>query len=157
METGGGLKKASWFFDANPFLVLNVDILTDLDLSNMIAFHRQHKPLATLGITDRASSRYFLFDENDELCGWRNTKTGEEKISRQRESLFQKAFSGIHIISPNIFSLIKQEGKFSMVDIYLDLCKTNSIKGFNHSGSKLIDVGRIESVAEAEKWFGTSD
>ena len=76
---------------------------------------------------------------------------------RQRESLFQKAFSGIHIISPNIFSLIKQEGKFSMVDIYLDLCKTNSIKGFNHSGSKLIDVGRIESVAEAEKWFGTSD
>jgi len=157
LETGGGLKKAAWFFDVDPFLVINSDILTDLDLTKIIAFHYQHKPLATLGITNRSSSRYFLFDEKDELCGWRNSKTGEEKISRQKKPLFPKAFSGIHIISPHIFSLIKQEGKFSMVDVYLDLCKTETIKGFDHSGSKLIDVGRTESVAEAEKLFGAAD
>jgi len=153
LETGGGLKKAAWFFGAEPFLVINADILTDLDLNKMIGFHHQHNPLATLAITNRTTSRYFLFDEQNELCGWRNSKTGEEKISKQKNPLYPKAFSGIHIISPLIFSIMKQDGKFSMVDAYLDLCKTSSIKGFDHSDSKLIDVGRTESVAEAEKLF----
>jgi len=157
LETGGGLKKAAWFFDAGSFLVINADILTDLDLNRMIALHHQNKSLATLATTNRISSRYFLFDEKDELCGWRNSKSGAEKISRQEKSLSPKAFSGIHIISPVIFSLINQQGKFSIVDVYLDLCKTNSIKGFDHSGSKLVDVGRTESVAEAEKLFGASE
>ncbi|MBS1596743.1 MAG: nucleotidyltransferase family protein [Bacteroidetes bacterium] len=153
LETGGGLKKASWFFDNNPFLVMNADILTDLNLEKMIRFHQENHPIATLATTDRKSSRYFLFDENDELCGWRNTKSGEEKISRQKERLFEKAFSGIHIISPRIFSFMKREGKFSIVDEYLEICKTSTIKSFDHSGSKLVDVGRTESVAEAEKLF----
>jgi len=153
LETGGGLKKASWFFDGDPFFVMNADILTNLDINRMKSFHENNAPLATLATTDRTSSRYFLFDDEDELCGWENSKTGERKISKQRSSLYPKAFSGIHIISPKIFSLVKRAGKFSMVDVYLDLCKTSSIKSFDHTGSKLIDVGRAESVIEAEKLF----
>jgi N-acetyl-alpha-D-muramate 1-phosphate uridylyltransferase len=153
LETGGGLKKASWYFAKNPFVVINADVLTDLDLHAMIDYHEQYKPLATLAVTDRQTSRYFLFDDNNDLCGWRNSKTGEEKISRQKKDLAQKAFSGIHLIEPKIFSFIKQEGKFSIVDVYLELSKTETIKGFNHSGSKFVDVGKPESVAIAEKLF----
>lgn len=155
LETGGGIKKAAWFFekDPAPFIVMNVDILTDLDLKEMILQHEQKKPLATLAVTSRKTSRYFLFNEQGELCGWRNTKTGEEKISKLAENYIEKAFSGIHIISPRIFSLIKMQGKFSMVDVYLDLCKTNIIAAFDHSNSKFIDVGKPESVLEAERIF----
>ncbi len=153
LETGGGLKKASWYFNDDSFVVLNVDILTDLDLQTMINFHQQHKPLATLAVTNRKTSRYFLFDENDNLSGWRNIKTGEEKISRKSNALVEKAFSGIHIIDPKIFSLMSQTGKFSIVDTYLELSKSQTIKGFDHNHSKLIDVGKPESVAEAEKLF----
>lgn len=157
LETGGGLKKASWFFQ-DDFVLMNVDILTDLNLAEMIAQHKQNKPLATLAVSNRASSRYFLFDDEQKLCGWRNIKTGEIKphslpLSKGEASLVQKAFSGIHLISPNIFSLIKQEGKFSMVDVYLSLCAEHSIQYFDHSSSKFIDVGTLEKIKEAEKMF----
>jgi len=154
LETGGGLKRAAYFFDSkDPFVLMNVDILTDLDLSKMIHQHIALKPLATLAITNRETSRYFLFDKHNVLCGWKNIKTGEEKISRISDAFIPKAFSGIHIISPEIFSLIKQEGKFSMVDVYLDLAKTHTIVGFDHSNTKFIDVGKPESITKAEKLF----
>jgi N-acetyl-alpha-D-muramate 1-phosphate uridylyltransferase len=154
LETGGGLKRAASFFDTKESLVLmNVDILTDLDLYKMIDQHNKFKPLATLATTNRETSRYFLFGEDNTLCGWRNIKTGEEKISRESKTLTPKAFSGIHVISSDIFSLMKQEGKFSMVDVYLDLAKTYTIKSFDHSDSKFIDVGKPESIAKAETLF----
>ncbi len=106
-----------------------------------------------MAVTSRETSRYFLFDEKNHLCGWENVKTGEKKISRQSEKYFQKAFSGIHVISPKIFSLIKMEGKFSMVDLYLQLAKSHDIAAFNHSDSKFIDVGKPESILRAEKMF----
>ncbi len=87
------------------------------------------------------------------MCGWRNIKTGEQKISRETTKYFQKAFSGIHILSPAIFSLIKMTGKFSMVDVYLQLCKTHTIMSFDHSTSKFIDVGKPESITIAEEIF----
>jgi MurNAc alpha-1-phosphate uridylyltransferase len=179
LETGGGLKKAAWWLNAvspnasrpeagspnsspahPPFLLINVDILTDLDLSAFIHDHIEHRPLATLAVTERKTSRYFLFDEQQELCGWRNIKTGEERLARPSVAtphpsapLIQKAFSGIHIIEPSIFPLMQREGKFSMVDIYLDLAATQKIRGFDHSHSKLIDVGKPESVGQAEQLF----
>ena len=154
LETGGGLMKARKFLEGSePFVLMNVDILTDMDVSKMAEQHVASKALATLAVTNRKTNRYFLFDELETLCGWRNNKTGEQKISREAAKYIQKAFSGIHIISPAIFSLIKMKGKFSMVDVYLDLCKTHTISGFDHSISKFIDVGKPENIAIAEEIF----
>ncbi|HXA01381.1 MAG TPA: nucleotidyltransferase family protein [Cytophagaceae bacterium] len=154
LETGGGLKKASPYLKGQEaFLVMNVDMLTNLNIGSMIAFHQSNKSLATLAVTGRTTSRYFLFNDRNELCGWKNTRTNEEKIIRKEAGLIPKAFSGIHIIDPAIFDHIKREGKFSMVDVYLELCATNKISGFDHTSDILIDVGKPESIAEAEALF----
>jgi MurNAc alpha-1-phosphate uridylyltransferase len=162
LETGGGLKKAGWFFTDSqlPFVVINVDVLTDLDLGEMIDQHMKLQPLATLAVTSRKTSRYFLFDEMPNLCGWKNEKTGEQKISREAKSYTEKAFSGIHVISPQIFPLLKTsvlpsgvKDRFSMVDVYLELAKTHAITAFDHSNTKFVDVGKPESIAIAEKVF----
>lgn len=153
LETGGGLRKAAPFLESAPFVLMNVDILTDMDLSGMIADHFLNGPLATLAVTNRTTSRYFLFDAKDELCGWRNVKTGQERMARPAAATIQKAFSGIHVIDPSIFPLMTMEGKFSVVDLYLDLAAAHSIRGFDHSHSRLIDVGKPESVEQAERLF----
>lgn len=153
LETGGGLLKARDWLSGSPFVVINVDILTDLDLGAMMHQHQQLKPLATIAVTDRSTSRYFLFDHFDGLCGWRNVQTGDERISRTTADVIPRAFSGIHIIEPRIFSLITESGKFSMVDVYLRLAATEVIKGFDHSGTRFIDVGKPDSVRQAESMF----
>jgi len=153
LETGGGLKKARPLLEDAPFVLMNVDILTDMDLGEMIRYHSENKPLASLAVTERKTSRYFLFNDNNELSGWQNIQTGQEKIARPGSALYPKAFSGIHLIDPSIFSLIRQSGKFSMVDVYLDLAPHHRILGYDHSGSRLVDVGRTESLAQAEKLF----
>jgi MurNAc alpha-1-phosphate uridylyltransferase len=153
LETGGGLKKASPFLEDAPFVLMNVDILTDMDLSALIGDHFLHRPLATLAVTDRSTSRYFLFDRQQQLCGWRNTRTGQERMARPAPAILQKAFSGIHVIDPSIFPLISAEGKFSMVDLYLELAVHHVIRGFDHSSSRLIDVGKPESAALAAQLF----
>ncbi|MDQ6814073.1 MAG: sugar phosphate nucleotidyltransferase [Bacteroidota bacterium] len=156
LETGGGLLKAAcWLQDTNPIVLMNVDILTELNLEAMIGYHQEKKPLATLATTDRETSRYFLFDQGNNLCGWRNVKTGEEKTAGLSANTYmtQKAFSGIHILEPGIFSLIKRQGRFSMVDVYLDLMKEHTIKSFDHSESRIIDVGKPDSIAKAEQMF----
>jgi len=154
LETGGGLKKAAPLLKDNEnFILLNVDILTDLDLGEMIRCHLQHRPLATLATTNRKTSRYFLFNQNNDLCGWRNIENGTEKISRNTEAYHPKAFSGIHIISSRIFSLMQQEGKFSIVDVYLEAAKKETIKSFDHSGSRFIDVGKPENITKAAAIF----
>jgi N-acetyl-alpha-D-muramate 1-phosphate uridylyltransferase len=152
LETGGGLKKASAFLRDDSFMLMNADILTDMDLLAMIRFHNENKPLVSLAVTQRKSSRHFLFDKNDRLAGWENTKTGEQKLPVPGKDLQAKAFSGIHIISPEIFPLINREGKFSIVDVYLDLA-AHKILGFDHTGTKLVDVGKPESVLIAEEHF----
>jgi MurNAc alpha-1-phosphate uridylyltransferase len=153
LETGGGLKKAMPLLTAQTIVIINADILTDLHLQHMLQQHQQQQSLATLAVTDRTTSRYFLFNDVGVLCGWRNTKTGEERISREVNSLLPKAFSGIHVIDRRMLPMIRQEGKFSMVDVYLDLAHTEHIRAFDHSGSKFIDVGKPESVAIAEDLF----
>jgi N-acetyl-alpha-D-muramate 1-phosphate uridylyltransferase len=154
LETGGGLSKAKNFLEGDqPFITLNVDILTDLDINKLIAFHHQHKPLISFGITNRETSRYFLFDENNRLCGWRNVKTNEEKISINKPNLQQKAYSCVVVFQQETFSLIQQTGKFSLTETYLHLAAEHTILGYDHTGDNLIDVGKPESIAEAEKLF----
>ncbi len=154
LETGGGLQKASWFFkDDENFLLMNVDMLTDLNLQQMIVQHINSNALATLAVTNRTSSRYLLFDETNRLCGWRNVQTKEEKLPRAANTLFEKAFSGIQIIRTELLSLIQQQGKFSMIDVYLSLAVNHTIQGFEHNNSKLIDVGKPESLQKAATMF----
>ena len=154
LETGGGLKNAAAFLTgSNPFVVMNADILTDLDLGEMLAFHRQHAPLVTLAVTNRQSSRAFLFNNEHALCGWKNLQTGAERISVPAAHTVARAFSGIHIMDAAIFPLLTEEGKFSLVDVYLRLAKEYRILGYDHSGGILIDVGKPESIAVAEQYF----
>ncbi|HYF32647.1 MAG TPA: sugar phosphate nucleotidyltransferase [Chitinophagaceae bacterium] len=154
LETGGGLKKAQAFFDKDePFITINVDILTNLDLDKLLQFHHRHKPLVSFAVTDRKTSRNFLFDESLRLCGWRNNVTGEERISIKKDGLIPKAYSCVVIFEPKIFPLIKMQGKFSLVDVYLDLAADHLIMGYDHTGDKLVDVGKPDSVQVAEGLF----
>ncbi len=153
LETGGGLVKAKANFEED-FLVMNVDILTDLNLAKFIKAHQENKALVTLAVSDRNSSRKLFFNEQNELKGWRNLKTEEEiKAVDSLDNCKDLAFSGIHVISPTLFDKITEKGKFSIMKVYMDLMKTESIIGFDHSGGILIDVGRPESVLEAEQYF----
>ena len=101
----------------------------------------------------RKSSRVLLFDEDNRLCGWKNLQTGAEKIAIAKPGLTEKAYSCVVIFEPEIFSLIKEKGKFSIMDSHVSLAAENIILGYDHSGDHLCDVGNPESVNAAEKLF----
>jgi NDP-sugar pyrophosphorylase family protein len=157
LDTGGGLLKADHFFEGDlRFITLNADILTDLHIGKLIEFHEQRKPLISFGVTDRKSSRILLFDQEERLCGWRNVATEEEKISIAKPTLYAKAYSCVVIFEPSIFNLITGygfSGKFSLTDVYLKLAADYPILGYDHSGDRIVDVGKPESVAIAEQLF----
>jgi NDP-sugar pyrophosphorylase family protein len=154
LETGGGLLKAKALLQNNqPFITLNADILTDLSINDLLAFHQSNKAIISFGITDRKSSRNLLFDEKNRLCGWENNITGELKIVIKKDNLRPMAYSCVAIFEPQIFELIPQRGKFSLTETYLSLAQQHLIMGYEHSGDRFIDVGKPESVAVAEKMF----
>lgn len=154
LETGGGLVYAQKFFGKQSFLVMNADILTNMDLHALIKDHHENQSLVTLAVSDRKSSRKLYFNEDKKLVGWKNLQT-QQKIfinSKEKEKSIPLAFSGIQVLQPEIFSLITQEGKFSLIDTYLDLMRTQKILGYKHQ-SYILDVGKPESIKEAEKHF----
>jgi NDP-sugar pyrophosphorylase family protein len=157
LETGGGLLKAKDLFTPGErFLTCNADILTDLSIRKLVRFHETQKALISFGVTNRKSSRVLLFDEENRLCGWRNLQTGEERISIPKANLVPKAYSCVVIFEYEIFELMKKAGfagKFSLIDVYLRLAAEHRIMGYDHSGDKLVDVGRPESVEKAEQLF----
>ncbi len=160
LETGGGLLNAKELFNPGErFISCNVDILTDLDISKLLTFHEEKKALITFGVTDRQSSRYLLFDENNRLCGWKNNNTGDEKIpvpGKTSKALIAKAYSCVVVFEYDIFRLMEEagfRGKFSLIDVYLKLAADHLIIGYDHSGDKLVDVGKPESVETAEALF----
>lgn len=151
LDTGGGIKNAQWFLnDGNPFLVQNVDVISSINLDDFLNFHNKSGSLASLAVRDRSTSRYFLFDENDVLSGWKNISTGQEIITNPSPVLHPFAFSGIHIIGPEIFNLVNKTGKFSIVDEYLRLSKNNKISAYKHDHTHWMDLGKVENLKQAE-------
>lgn len=155
LETGGGLWKARDLFDlSKPILTINVDILTDLSLDSFLNSHIENQPLISLAVSERQTSRCFVFNGQDRLIGWRNQQTGEERMRMHATDSVNRAFSGISIFSPEFFKVVTQRGKFSLVDAFLALAPDHSILGYDHTGDKWVDVGKPVSVEVAEKLFG---
>ncbi|WP_348265342.1 nucleotidyltransferase family protein [Telmatobacter sp. DSM 110680] len=154
LDTGGGIKHAAHFFVGldEPFLVHNVDVLSTIDFSKMLVFHRERNALATLAVQDRYTSRYLLFDQNGELCGRRKGVDGVPELVREVEKPQARAFAGIHILSPRIFSSVEEQGIFSIIPVYLRLAAGNKpIAGFPADGYYWRDMGRSESIVDAER------
>lgn len=152
LETGGGLVKAKELLGDESFLLMNADVLTDLNIEDFIQFHYQYQPLVSLAVSDRESTRKLLFEENKRLKGWRDFSKNEEIIVSEKP-LKELAFSGVHLINPRIFHHMPSSGKFSIMKTYVDAMENEKILGFDHSGGIFIDVGKPESVKEAEQLF----
>ena len=156
LDTGGGIRKAAWFFDdGKPFLVHNVDILSNIDLKELYNQHSATDSLATLVVSQRNTFRYLLFDDSLRLNGWINEKTGETKPRKFDDITgFNKlAFAGIQMLSPAVFELMHQlDPKFPIMDFYLSNAQTQIINGFVPSDFKMLDVGKLDVLDEAERF-----
>lgn len=152
LDTGGGVKRAARFFLEGPqdsFLVHNVDVVSTIDLAQMVRLHRERGALSTLAVQQRPTSRPLLFDEHDELCGRRIGRGGNPEMARPVEHPQELAFSGIHVISPRIFSELSEEGVFSIIPAYLRLAaKGGRIVAFRADAYEWRDLGRPENVEE---------
>lgn len=165
LDTGGGLKKASWFFlkdvgkgdeskAEEPFILHNVDVISTIDLARMVRSHCQRAALATLAVQKRETSRYLLFDGDGQLCGRSSGREEKPAVGAPQSHVIALGFSGIHVISPRIFSLMKEEGAFSIVDCYLRLAaEREKILAFRADEYYWRDLGRPEHVAQAERDF----
>jgi NDP-sugar pyrophosphorylase family protein len=158
LDTGGGLKKAAWFFlessgpKDEPFVVHNVDVLSTIDLARMVRFHSEHNALATLAAQQRDTSRPLLFNLHGQLCGRRTSRDAEPEWALPAQQVNSLAFCGIHVISPRIFANLPEEGAFSIIPAYLRLASQGeSILAFRADEYYWRDLGRPENIAEAER------
>jgi NDP-sugar pyrophosphorylase family protein len=155
LDTGGGLKKAAWFFleraqADEPFLLHNVDVLSTIDFRRMVEFHKQNHALATLAMQKRETSRYLLFDEQNQLCGRRAGRDLAPEIVRPSRETKALAFSGVHVISPRLLAMMTEDGIFSIIDCYLRLAgKGEKILAFRADEFYWRDLGKPENVAQA--------
>jgi mannose-1-phosphate guanylyltransferase len=156
LDTGGGLKKAAWFFleDAGhseePFVLHNVDVMSTIDIERMVQVHQQHRALATLAVQKRETSRYLLFDNELRLCGRKAGRGQKPEVVRSSECTQALAFSGIHVISSRLLTLMKEEGVFSIITTYLRLTAGGeNIRGFRADEYYWRDLGRVDDVTQA--------
>jgi NDP-sugar pyrophosphorylase family protein len=157
LDTGGGLKKAAYFFQEDPaeqpFIVHNVDVISTIDLERMVQFHTENKALVTLAVQDREASRCLLFDQQRQLCGRRVALNGKPELvcsSESAEKLHALAFSGIHVISPHFLALMIEEGVFSIISSYLRLAaQGEKIVGFPADEYYWRDLGKPANVEQA--------
>jgi len=151
LGTGGGLKKASWFFnDSKSFFLATADIITNHDLNKLYSMHVQSDALVTLALKSRQSTRELLLNDDYHLCGWKSNVTGERKLVNDDADIkYSIAFSGYHVINPSIFNKISEEGSFSIIDLYLKLANENVINGFIQNDSFWIEFGRIGNFKAA--------
>ena len=151
LDTGGGLQNAKWFFGDDPFLVYNVDIITDLNLSDLYNYHIDNSALATLSVRDRPGNRFFLVDKNYRLRGWRNKVTNETILTGNTSNrLSEVAFSGIHIINPAIFKYM-EKGVYSMTSLYLNIASKEKIITLKYNEGYWVDIGTVEKLEYCRK------
>ena len=156
LDTGGGLRKAAWFFLEDgrdePFLLHNVDVLSNIDLAQMVRFHHEHHALATLAVQDRPSSRYLLFDQQELLCGRRFEREQRAELARAVEPFEALAFCGIHVISPRLLGLMTRTGAFSIIETYLHLAaRGEKIAAFRADGAYWRDLGTPDHLKQASE------
>ena len=162
LDTGGGILKARQWLDGDePFLVHNTDIISTLDLKAFYDYHVEHDALATILVKERQTQRYFLFNDEDRLCGWINKATGEIKPDPEKlagKTLHEMAFGGLHVISPRIFPELERyhrrcgEDKFSIVPFYIGMCSHHLIHGYHpDSDYQWQDIGKPETLAQARE------
>jgi NDP-sugar pyrophosphorylase family protein len=154
LDTGGGLKKAAWFFlnesKPEPFILHNVDVISTISLSEMVEYHKQHQALATLAVQDRETSRYLLFDEKNELCGRQAGREGTADMVRGARNIQALAFSGIHVISPQFLLSMSEDGVFSIITSYLRAAGSGeSIQAFRADEYYWRDLGKPENILQA--------
>jgi NDP-sugar pyrophosphorylase family protein len=153
LDTGGGIKKASWFLDDNkPFLIHNVDVLSDINLKAMYDFHCERHPLATLAVKDKDSSRSLVFDHTYRLYGWENSSTGEARIvsALEKSDRTNIGFCGIHVIDPDIFRHMDEKEKFSIITTYMNVSLEYPIIGYPVEQNLWVDIGSFEKLDLAQ-------
>jgi NDP-sugar pyrophosphorylase family protein len=153
MDTGGALLKArNYFLEEDYFLVHNVDVITNLELSALIAAHDKGSSMVTLAVKRRSTSRSLMFDVQGDLCGWKHNETGETKIIRQTgEHLEEYGNSCIQVISRDFFSFFPETSPMNLTEMYLELAVGHSIRSFIHNDDYWYDLGRYENYLKADK------
>ncbi len=164
LDTGGGIKKASWFFNDNkPFLVHNVDIVSKIDLKILYDYNFKTNASITLAVNKRESDRYLLFDKDDYLCAWENVITKERKIvaKKNEESRLQKenrfGYCGVKVMNPIVFKYFPDENIFSIIDFYLNVASREKVNCFFIKDIFWQDVGTIDQIKETEKFLNHDD
>lgn len=158
LDTGGGLKAAKKYFSLKEnILIHNVDIISQIDISSMEDKLNNSNALAVLAVSKRLSSRQLLFNEKKLLSGWKNTQTNQEIITRKDLNLNPLAFSGVHIIRPEVLELMPNESKFSIINHYLELSKTSDLLAFTHENVFWYDLGKYEQIVEIEQQIAKND
>jgi len=158
LDTGGGLKKAAYFFledsdsPEKPFILHNVDVISTIDLRRMVQVHSESQALATLAVQERKTSRPLLFDEHLQLCGRRSGHDQKTELVRSSQKVQALAFSGVHVISPRLFAIMTEEGVFSIIDSYLRMAASgNKILAFRADESYWYDLGKLDNVKQVEQ------
>ena len=156
LDTGGGLKKAAWFFtespENGPFLLHNVDVLSSIDLATMLRSHMESQSLVTIAVQKRQGSRQLLFNEHGILCGRIAGRGRDEEMVRPSRQVEPLAFCGLHVISPRLFALLTEDGAFSIIDSYLRLAgQGEKISAFRADNYYWRDLGKLESLQRAAK------
>ncbi|MDA3909757.1 MAG: nucleotidyltransferase family protein [Bacteroidales bacterium] len=147
LDTGGALIKARELLQGDsPVLLHNVDIWTNINYADLVRAHNVAQSFATLAVRDRETSRYLLFNDDSELVGWKNIKTGEVRPVKTFDNPTPLAFSGIQMVSQDFLKSLSGNGKFSIIESYLDAAKSNQIKAFVHQADFWMDLGKPEAI-----------
>ncbi len=150
LDTGGGIARASWFFDKEPFLVYNVDIHCNIDLGAMLAAHHKHGSIVTLAVKERVTTRSLLMNREHYLKGWRDNRTGETiRVDEKEDDLIPIAFSAIQFMDPAVFDLFPRKKIFPIMPFYLELAGTHPVYLYRHDRDSWVDLGKLESYTSS--------